>query len=305
MLERAELRAVDAVRAVAGLQAQDSAGPYLGLRARLRDFRRAELTAAVEARGVLVATLQRVTLHMVDAADYRWLKPTLRPLHEQTRRRPGIAELDHEAVLAQARRLLPARMPELRALVPDVNPGHVSDFLQSNLPLVRVPPAGTWGVGGSPLQELAEVGEADDERLVLTYLSAFGPATPKDAQAWSGLTNLAAAFARLDLVQLEGDDGTIYYDVPGAPLPPAGTEAPVRFLPRFDNVLLAHADRRRVIPEGRPTMGVVGNNTVLVDGMVAGTWRATGGEVEVMPYSCFPPEVKAERRRLRNWLSDG
>lgn len=274
--------------------------------ARLGDFRRAELTEAVERRQVLVATLQRVTMHMVTAEDYRWLKPTLHALHERTSARPGIAELDHEAVLAQARSRLPARMTELRDLAPPgVNAGYVNDFLQSNLPLVRVPPAGTWRVGGSPLQELAEIGEPDAERLVLVYLRAFGPATVRDAQAWSGLIGLGKVFARLELAQLAGEDGRIYYDVPDAPRPPGETPVPVRFLPRFDNLLLAHADRRRVIPEGRRTMEVVGHNSVLVDGTVAGTWRIVDGDVEVTPYTRFPRDVGAERRRLRDWLQDG
>jgi len=47
-----------------------------------------------------------------------------------------------------------------------------STYVQSNLPLVRVQPAGTWRVGGSPLQELVEVGEPDPERLVRAYLRA-------------------------------------------------------------------------------------------------------------------------------------
>jgi hypothetical protein len=180
--------ATEAVRLVAGLQAQDSTGPYLGLRARLRDFDRRELTAAVETRELYVATLQRVTLHMVTAEDHGWLKPTLRPLGERTRARPGIAGLDHEALL---------------------------------------------------------------------------------------------------------------------PRPPAGTAAPVRFLPRFHNLLIAHADRRRVIPEGRPAAEVIGRNTVLVDGVVAGTWEWTDGDVAVTPFERFPPAVERERRRLRDWLADG
>lgn len=254
---------------------------------------------------MVVATLQRVTLHMVAADDHRWLKPTLRTLHERTRRPPGIADLDHDAILAEVRRRLPARMPELRKLLPEQNPGHVAAFLQSNLPLVRVPPAGTWRTAGSPLQDLAEVGDPDLERLVLCYLRAFGPATPQDAQAWSGLTGLAPVFARLELERLEGEDGAVYYDVPGGLRPPGDTPAPVRFLPRFDNVLLAHADRRRVIPAGHPTMGVVGQNTVLVDGLVVGTWRLAGDDVAAVPYARFPREVEAERRRLRDWLRDG
>jgi Winged helix DNA-binding domain len=295
LLERADLTAVEAVRRLVGLQAQDSPGPYLGLAARLRDFDRAELTRAIEARALYVATLQRVTMHLVTAEDHAWLKPTLAPLFEQTRRRPGIAGLDQERILAAARELAPARMPEFRKLAPEAPQGYFNDFLQANLPLVRVPPAGTWRRGGSATQELVEVASPDPKQLVLRYLEAFGPATVKDAQTWSGLTRLAPVFAELELDDLGGG----YFDVPGAPRPPAATKVPVRFLPRFDNVLIAYADRSRF---GTPQ---IGRATILVDGLAAGTWEWRDGDVHVTPYARLPREVEAERRRLREWLRDG
>lgn len=290
LLERADVPAVEAVRRLAGLQAQESTGAYLALWSRLRDFRREELTHAVEERRVLVATLQRVTMHMVAADDHRWLKPTLRPLFERTRNRPGIRELDHDRLLAEAAELLPARMPELRALMPPgTNPGYFSDFLQACLPLVRVPPAGTWGTGGSALQEAVEVGEADARTLVRRYIAAFGPASVRDAQVWSGLTKLAPVFAELDLVEV--DRGL--FDLPEAPRPARDTPAPARFLPRWDNVLIGYADRSRF--GSRPD-----EPTVLVDGVVAATWRWTGDDVEVTPRL---PEAEEERVRLRDWLA--
>jgi hypothetical protein len=280
---------VDAIERLAGLQAQDANGPYLGLFARLDGFARDDLTRAVEEREVVVATLQRVTMHLVTAADHRWVKPTLAPMLEQTRRLPVIRDLDQEALLAEARRRAPVRMRDLRELAPGVNQGHLSGLFQACLPFVRVPPAGTWGVGGSPLQELVEVGEPDLQRLVLSYLRAFGPATVKDAQAWSGLKQLAPVFAELELEEL----GDGLYDVPGAPRP-ADADVPVRFLPRYDSLYLAFADRSRF---GDPPIGVP---TVLVDGAVAATWRWTGDDVEV---SSHVPEAEDERVRLRDWLA--
>jgi hypothetical protein len=234
-------------------------------------------------------------MHLVTAEDHAWLKPTLVSLHEKTRRRPGIAELDQERILAGVRRLAPARMPDFRRLAPEAPQGYFNDFVQANLPLVRVPPAGTWRTGGSATQELVEVGDPDPKQLVLRYLGAFGPATVRDAQTWSGLTGLAKVFTELDLDDL----GDGYFDVPGAPRPPADTKAPVRFLPRFDNLLIAYADRSRF---GAPE---IGQATVLVDGKAAGTWEWRDGDVHVAPYERFPREVEAERRRLRDWLSDG
>lgn len=294
LLERAALSAVEAVERLAGLQAQDANGPYLGLHARLEGFSRAELTRAVEAREVVVATLHRVTMHLVTAGDHRWLKPTLAPVHEQTRRRPTIRELDQEALLAEARRRAPVRMRDLHGLATGANTGHLNDFFQACLPFVRVPPAGTWGVGGSPLQELAEVGEPDPQRLVLSYLRAFGPASVADAQAWSGLTRLAPVFETLELEEL----GDGLYDVPGGPRP-GDADLPVRFLPRYDNLYLAHADRSRF---GEPPIGVP---TVLVDGLPAATWEWRDGDVHVTPLAGrLPRALEAERRRLRTFLAD-
>ena len=290
LLERADISAVEAIRALAGLQAQESTGPYVALWSRLRDFDAAELTAAVEAREVLVATLQRVTMHMVTAGDHRWLKPTLRPMLEQTRRRPGIREHDVDAIVAAARALLPARMRDLRTLMPEgANPGHFNDLLQASLPLVRMPPAGTWRFAGSAVQELAELGEPDSHVLVRRYLAAFGPATVRDAQAWSGLTKLAPVFAGLELEELDAG----LFDLPGAPRPPADTPAPVRFLPRWDNVLIGYADRSRF------GTYAVGDATVLVDGVAAATWRWSGDDVELSPPI---PQAEEERGRLRDWL---
>ena len=124
-------------------------------------------------------------------------------------------------------------MPDLRDLVPaGVEPGHLNDFFQSNLPLVRVPPAGTWRVRGSAVQELVAIGEADPARLVTRYLAAFGPATVRDAQVWSGLTRLKPVFERSSSRSSSGG----YYDLPGAPRPAADVPAPARFLPRWDNL---------------------------------------------------------------------
>jgi hypothetical protein len=281
---------VEAVRRLAGLQAQESTGPYVALWSRLQSFERSELTRAVEERRVVVATLQRVTMHMVPADDHRWLQPTLGPVLERTRRRPAIRDLDHDAVLAEARARFPARIPDLHDLAPEGGErGHFTDFLQASLPLVRRPPAGTWGVGGSPLQELVDVGERDPAQLVTRYLAAFGPATVKDAQAWSGLTRLGPLFERLELDEL--GDGC--FDLPGAARPAADTPAPPRFLPRWENLLIGYADRRRFGDV------VIGEPTVLVDGVVAGTWRFTGDDVEVTPKL---PAAEEERQRLRDWL---
>ena len=102
--------------------------------------------------------------------------------------------------------------------------------------------------------------------------------------------------------------GRELFDLPRAPLPAADTPAPVRFLPKFDNVLL---DRARVLPEEYRTVVIRKNAdvqpTFTVDGRVAGVWRVERGKVVTEPFAPLPRharrELDDEARRLRAWLS--
>ena len=120
--------------------------------------------------------------------------------------------------------------------------------------------------------------EPSIDGVVLRYLRAFGPASVKDMQYWCGLTRLKAVFERLrpKLVAFRDEEGTELFDLPEAPRPGPDVPAPVRFLGEYDNVLLGHADRRRLIPEGFPWQEMLAHgrfvNNVLVDGMLRATW---------------------------------
>jgi hypothetical protein len=312
LLERAALPALEAVSHLAGMQGQDSSAPYVGLWSRIAGFERAELTAAVERGEVVRSSLMRLTIHLVTAEDLRWLRPTLQPMLEQRAR--GAARLpgaDLDALERAARARLaegPASMAELRALAdPTLDKNALADFLHARIAYRHVPPSGTWRFGGSSLHTAVDqLGAADPVRLVVRYLQAFGPATVRDVQAWSGMTRLRAVVDELGdrLVELRGEDGATYYDVPDAPRPPADAPAPVRLLPIWDNLLLAHADRSRVIPEG-PSRELIGRPVVLVDGVAAGTWSLDGGRVRVDARLARDDDVMAEAARLERWLLDG
>jgi hypothetical protein len=140
---------------------------------------------------------------------------------------------------------------------------------------------------------------ADD--LVMRYLGAFGPATVRDVQTWSGLTAVREVLERLRprLRTFRDEGGNELFDVPDGLLPDSATPAPPRFLPAYDNVLLSHADRTRIVPRGRPVPLPAGNGatggTFLVDGFMAGTWRLGQKGIEIEPYE---PLGKADRRAL-------
>ena len=115
--------------------------------------------------------------------------------------------------------------------------------------------------------------------LVTRYLGAFGPATVRDVQAWSGLTGLKAVLERLrpSLVTFRDEQRAELFDLPGAPRPGPDVPAPVRLVAEFDNLVLSHADRSRVIsPENFKRLSTINGifpGSVLIDGFVAGMWR--------------------------------
>ena len=121
-------------------------------------------------------------------------------------------------------------------------------------------------------------GVLDD--VVLRYLGAFGPATVADVAAWSGLTRLREVVDRLRprLRTFRDEAGREQHDLPDAPRPDPDLPAPPRFLPEYDNVLLSHADRSRVVARGDHLLlqGGPGGwcGTVLVDGRIQATWAA-------------------------------
>ncbi|HEY6710520.1 MAG TPA: winged helix DNA-binding domain-containing protein, partial [Actinomycetota bacterium] len=191
------------------------------------------------------------------------------------------------------------------------------------VPVVQVPPRGVWGGKGLPTWATTErwLGRPLDpapsiDRLVLRYLTAFGPATVMDVQAWSGLTRLREVAERLRprLRTFRDPDGRELLDLPDAPRPDPDTPAPPRFLPEYDNVVLGHADRTRIVPgevAGRWPGDDLHWSPLLVDGFVAGVWRLTADRqhpsLVVRPFQ-RPPDATAvaeEGERLLAFLAPG
>jgi hypothetical protein len=292
LLDRVELPVTETVGRLGGLNAQDVEPPYLTLWARLTGFERDALTRALEDRAVVRGVLLRGTQHLVTAPDYLAWRPLLQPVMDRFGRGAlGRAEVDREALAAAARRHLDGRQLTRRELArllaqdwPGHPPGELAWSVQYLLPLVHPPPSGVWGRGGPVPLVLAEawlgrpLAAGSPEGMILRHLAAFGPASVADIQAWSGLTRLREPVERLGraLRPFRDEGGRQLYDLPDAPRPDPGVASPVRFLPPFDNLLLAHADRGRVMTDEvrrRICVGAVVEPTVLVDGRVAAVWR--------------------------------
>lgn len=323
LLERARLATPRAVESLAGLQAQYPPSPYIALWTRLAGFRREALTAAIERRQVVKATLMRHTLHLVSARDYRafaaaLLEPRLAWIAKirRERRLPPIdaTDLAERAVAALGDRPRP-RDEWLRFLGTKGRDDPLWTEVHVRAELVNPAPAGTWGFNRDPLFVPARTwlgGASVDPgagriALLRRYLAAFGPASPADIASWTaGLKGPAvqSALEEIGIRRFRDEAGRELIDLRRAPLPGADTPAPVRFLPRFDGMLLAYSPsaRERILPE-RYRRTVISQNgdvlsTFLVDGFVAGAWKIerakAGATLRLRAFAAIPRRARVE-----------
>lgn len=319
LLERAAVPVAAAVERVMGLQAQLARPPFVGLWSRVAGFRRADLIADVVAHRVVRATMMRSTIHLVSARDYLALRGPLQPMLSASMAavlKNRATALDMPRVLEEARALLgggPRTFEAIRAHLLARLGGDdraLGYAVRTTLPLIVEPAAGDrWGYHGSAPFALAEARlrrrhdeAASAHALVLRYLAAFGPATAADAQRWSGLRGLAPVMADLrpQLIALRDERGRELLDLPESPRPDEDTPSPVRFLPEYDSLVLAHDDRLRVIDDAHrpllsPTKNLVIQPTFLVDGRVAGVWKAETrkrvASIVARPFVALPRSV--------------
>jgi len=322
LLERRRTGVVPALERVAGLQAQWAPATYVGLWTRVDGFRREALERALRSGTAIRAVLMRGTIHLVSRPDHALFGSAVGPA-------PWIRA--ESAALAAPLAAAVAdfgREPRTRTEILDwLRSAHGVDHdggdgfwyaLREAAQLVHAPAAGFWRAPAPTRYVLRNYERVDAERarvaLVRRYLAAFGPATRADIAEWSGLRvrDIGAALDELEPLRRFADErGHELLDLPRAPLPAGDTPAPVRFLPRFDNLVLSHADRSRVIADEHRTVVIHGGGmveaTFLVDGFVAGLWKVEKGRVRIEPFAPLPRvwrrPVEDEAARLEAWLA--
>ncbi|TDE26501.1 winged helix DNA-binding domain-containing protein [Nonomuraea mesophila] len=315
LLRRAALSPAEAIERLVAVQAQEIDAPYLGLWTRLAAFTQDDLSSLLYGRQVVRGSLLRGTQHLALAGDYTWIRPLTQVILTRARqasfgRATQGVDLDELAQLTRehlAGRTL--TRPQLRDLLlrrwPEADPPALGWSAQAMVPIVHTPPNGIWGRRGATPFRLAEewLGRPLEtappvERLVARYLAAYGPASVRDVQRWSGLTRLQEVVEAMPSLRTYQDtDGRVLYDLPDAPLAAEDVPAPVRFLPWFDNLIVAFDDRRRMMTAGQQKavcVGAVVHPTFLVGGTVGGMWDLRNGVLTIEPFHPLPDDVRGE-----------
>jgi hypothetical protein len=310
LLERKRISAARAVARLVALQAQYAPSPYVALWSRVEGFRKEQLSMNP---AIVKAGCFRTTLHVVARAEFPFVVSSY--IESQRGRAEGLG-VDIEALRA-AIPDAPIPSAELTALAHRVlgtdDPWTVS-FASRALPFVRTEPVGPWPhTKPSPWllwrERLPDPLESST-RVVRQYLAAYGPATRDDIVQFTGFKIRQITPVLPELRTLEDDEGRLLYDAPRAPYADGRVKAPVRFLPAFDSIILAHRERARIVPpEYVETVfnkkNATTKNTFTVDGFVAGAWRIEKRKLVVEPFAPLPAkvrrEVDAEGAKLLAW----
>ncbi|MFI9510550.1 winged helix DNA-binding domain-containing protein [Nocardia sp. NPDC052566] len=297
LLERSSLTAHEMCDHLVGLQAQDSPPPFIALWSRTVDFDPAVVSAGLEDRSLVRITLMRGTIHLVTPPDALRIAPHIQPELEKVPFRKGfnygaMVGLDPDEVRERGEAALgdePMSAADLRAvaaaLYPDRDAGAVLQTWLYQLPVLQTPPRGKWKDNSRPIWSRVEpwLGAPLDPsyplaELIVRYLRAFGPASTMDMQTWSKLTGIKHAVAELgDRLRTYTDErGRTLYDLADGELADPERPAPVRMLGWYDNAVLSHQDRTRIVPEpvGQPLRRFAAAvSPILVDGYVAGLYK--------------------------------
>ncbi len=310
------------IERLVGVQAQLPQSPYIGIWTRTTSFRRETLERELRKGAIVKATVTRQTLHLVTRRDYALLRAALSETNfpdqteEAKRLAPAVRAFATNRPVTTARRARTSKSSTASRGSTPCERGAAPGCVPTSSTTTRRRSGMHGRPDASPPSSEPEVHDPTEARaeIVRRYLAAFGPATRRDIGAWSMMhvPEISRALERLEpLRRFRDEEGRELLDVPRGPLPAAETPAPVRFLPKWDNVLLSWADRTRVLPEEyRKTVIRMNGDvapTFLVDGFVAGTWRVEGERVLAEPFEPLPAtarrEVADEAARLTAFLA--
>ena len=311
LLERRKLGVQQAVERLCAIQAQWPQSPYIGLWSRLTDFKKEQLTRALAQHRVVKTQLFRITLHITSARDYPSFFAVWGPAARD--RTPGVTQAKLEE-LSRRVRAVALKRPLIQDEVEELAGDEMGGFrwrTRTLTPLVHLPPGGTWGhYGRTQLRAMeavlgVDLPPPDDaaERLVRSYLAAFGPATQEDILRFAGVRvgDIRAGLERVELRRFRDERGRLLLDVPRAPLPDGDEPAPVRFLPKWDSSILGYAppERTRILPEKYRATVIRKNGdvlpTVLVDGFVSATWDVgTKRDLTITPLRRLTKQERGE-----------
>ncbi|WP_134684984.1 winged helix DNA-binding domain-containing protein [Brevibacillus migulae] len=322
LLRREKLSALEALERLVGLQAQAPNAPYFALWTRLEQFHQEELSRLIQERKAVRLAMMRSTIHLVSSRDSLQIRPWVQPVLERSLMgtyRKQLARLDGKAI-ADAGRALVEEKPHtfsqlgkrLSERYPDRDPSALSAAVRALVPLIQLPPRGLWGESGQAAHTSGEawlgqplVSHPPEDDIILRYLAAYGPATIKDIQVWSGHTRLQETMERIrpQLVTFRDEQGDELFDLPDAPRPDPDTPAQPRFLGEFDNILLSYANRTRIIDDAYRKRVITANgivhSVIIIDGFVAGTWKiGRGKDTATLHIEPFQQISKQERKAL-------
>lgn len=334
LLTRVNLPVTNVIEHLVGIQAQDPIAPYYGLLTRIEGFRPENLSKLIQDKKVVRLSLMRSTIHLVTSQDSMSLRPLVQPVQESVLRNSfgkGLYGLDVQAVVDAGRSLIetsPLTFSELGKQLnkqwPATDAATLAAIIRTFIPLIQLPPRGLWGNNGQAVHTSAEAWLGNlpfpnltTNDLILRYLEAFGPASIRDIQVWSGLTKLKEMIEQLrpQLIFFRDEQGNELLDIPNAPRPDANIPSPPRFLGGFDNILLSYSDRSRIIKDEYRnkvfTKNGIIKSTLLIDGFVSGIWKVQRGKGSVQlivePFKKIPSielnALKEEGNRLLDFIA--
>jgi hypothetical protein len=323
LLKRKRRSPTAVIEHLVGMQAQWPSAPYVGIWTRTTSFRREALERELARAAVVKATVMRQTLHLVTRHDYALLRAAMSETNfpwqsaAATRLAPSVRKLAAASPVTTAEAL--AHLEQEHGLT-GIEARHAWRAARVRAHVLHHHETALWR--GRPEGRFVAIDEPEAHdplearaEILRRYLAAFGPALRRDIVQWTMMhvPEIQSALDRLEpLRRFRDEHGRELLDVPGAPLPDATTPAPVRFLPKWDNVLLAFVDRTRVLPEEYRKKVILTNGdvaqTFLVDGFVAGKWRVDDGRVVLEPFAALSPsvqrELEEEAARLEAFLAD-